>query len=179
MPRAMAAAVYGWVSMVWRIAFSNELAVRRAAVPALSITSAALSRAWPYTSCAASVTAPATPLAFFRASSRARLKSVAFVEVWAMAFPLAVKVAGDINARVPVRFSGWELFSSGGPQRNWAQSSCCPSSRFFRLATSRSSFASRSANELCTSPCSPPGPGGGSEVQLIPMLLPFRHATLA
>src|ERR1700722_3750620 len=97
--------------MVWRIAFSNEFAVRRAAVPALSMTSEALSRAWPYTSCAASVTASATPLAFFLASSRARLKSVAFVEVWTMAFPLAVKVAGNVNARVPVEFDDRELFS--------------------------------------------------------------------
>src|SRR6202167_6191517 len=96
--------------MVWRIAFSNEFAVRRAAVLAVSITSAALSRAWPNTSCAAPVMASATPLAFFLASSRARLKSVAFVEVWAMVFPLAVKAAGTLNARVPVEFNDRELF---------------------------------------------------------------------
>src|SRR5579872_2027829 len=61
--------------------------------------------------------ASATPLAFFLASSSARLKSVAFVEGWAMAFPLAVKVAGIVNARVPIRFGGVELFSLRAPAR--------------------------------------------------------------
>src|SRR6476620_5058490 len=65
--------------MVLRITFSNEPIVFLAAVFAASATSAALSRACPYTSCAASVKASATSPACFLASPRARLKSVGLV----------------------------------------------------------------------------------------------------
>jgi len=46
-PSAIATAVYVWVSMVLRNAFSNEPAVFRAAVFVASATLEALSRAWP------------------------------------------------------------------------------------------------------------------------------------
>src|SRR5580704_11209053 len=61
--------------MALRIAFSKELAVFRAALVVASATCEALSAAWPYRSCAASDTSPATPAACFLASPKARLKS--------------------------------------------------------------------------------------------------------